>query len=50
MCPIRIRGLSRPLILRATVMCLSGSPAADKVPLFFFEFRFVTLAYCPSHV
>jgi len=38
------------LILRATVLCLSGSPAADTVPFVFFELRVMTLAYCLSHV
>jgi len=31
-------------------MCLSGSLAADKLPFSFSELRFVTLAYCLSHV
>ena len=49
-CPTRMSGFSPPLIWLALVMCLSGSPVADKVPFFLFEFRFVTLAYSLSHV
>jgi len=50
LCPTRIRGSSTPLIWLALVMCLSGSPVADKLPFFLFEFRFVTLAYSLSQV